>query len=61
MKPTDGESKSLPVNTSRDVIQSLAPQLAPHTENDTILARLIKAWPSLPERKRQAMLAILDS
>ena len=41
--------------------EPLAYSLARKTENDRDLARIVDAWPSLPEPIRRAMLALVES
>jgi hypothetical protein len=48
----------LPANTSGTADRPLAPQLAQDPE-DPDLARLVAAWPSLPEHIRAAVVALV--
>jgi hypothetical protein len=53
-----------PANGYGDSDGSLAPQLAPEAEkrsSDPDLARVIDAWPVLPEAIRRAVLALVGS
>jgi hypothetical protein len=61
MKPPKSERKALHGNTSDKDQSQLAPQLAPETENqpaDPELARVVKAWPTLPRQIQAAILAL---
>jgi hypothetical protein len=54
----------LPANTSGVEATSLSPLLAPTPENpalDPELARVIAAWPDLPEAIRRAVLALVGT
>jgi hypothetical protein len=58
----------LPDNTSGDPANSLASWLAPEAKNrlpqppaDADLARVVEAWPSLPEAIRRAVLALVET
>jgi len=60
-----GQSRNpLPANTSGDPSGPLAPQLAPVQKvysADPDLARVVAAWPALPEAIRRAVLALVGA
>jgi hypothetical protein len=53
--------KSLPANSSRQNEGSLSVLLAHSTPTDPDLARIIDAWPTLPDHIRAAIMALVAS
>jgi hypothetical protein len=65
MKPMNSEPNPKSIKTSVNPAGKLAPQLAPpsdpNPEIDPDLARLMAAWPVLPEHIRAAIRALVES